>query len=717
MGSCTSSPKTEPSIRRGSTPNATKPAVYGFGVSQPSRSVCMFCKVTGIPFKFNNVDLKSGEQKKDAYLKISPLGQVPCLVDGGATYTQCPTIMKYLAAKYKVADHWFPSSDLKVQARINEYLDWQHTGLRQDGTAVFRGMIFTPMITGNPIDEEQLATDTEKFEKTLGVMENRFLGNKMFLAGDKICIADICAISELMQVLAIQRTDVLASHPKLKAWKDRVVKHLNPAFDEEHKLLMAFTEKARKGGRPMSAPMSKEPVNVYGFGVSQPTRSVCLFCKINGIPFKFNNVDLPGGEHKKAAFLAISPLGEVPCIVDGGTTYTQCPTIIKYLAAKYKVADHWFPSGDLKVQARINEYLDWQHTGLRQDGTAVFRGMVFTPLVTGAPIDEEKLATDTEKFDKTLGVMENRFLGNKEFLGGDKICIADICAISELMQVLVIQRTDMLASHPKLRAWKDRVAKQLDPHFNDVNKVLLEFCEMAKNNIPPSAAPMSKEPVNVYGFGVSQPTRSVCLFCKINGIPFKFNNVDLPGGEHKKEAFMKISPLAQVPCIVDGGTTYTQCPTIMKYLAAKYKVADHWFPSGDLKVQARINEYLDWQHTGLRQDGTAVFRGMIFTPLVTGTPIDEEKLAADTEKFDKTLGVMENRFLGNKMFLCGDKLCIADICAISELMQVLVIQRTDVLASYPKLKAWKDRVVKQLNPAFDEEHKCLVDFIAKVTQK
>ena len=57
--------------------------------------------------------------------------------------------------------------------------------------------IFTPMITGNPIDEEKLATDTEKFDKTLGVMENRFLGNKMFLAGDKICIADICAISEV----------------------------------------------------------------------------------------------------------------------------------------------------------------------------------------------------------------------------------------------------------------------------------------------------------------------------------------------------------------------------------------------------------------------------------------------------------------------------------------------------------------------------------------
>ncbi len=53
-------------------------------------------------------------------------------------------------------------------------------------------------------------------------------------------------------------------------------------------------------------------------------------------------------------------------------------------------------------------------------------------MVSGKPIDEEKLAEDLEKLDTTLGVMEKSFLGDKEFLGGDKISIADICAISEV---------------------------------------------------------------------------------------------------------------------------------------------------------------------------------------------------------------------------------------------------------------------------------------------
>lgn len=47
-------------------------------------------------------------------------------------------ILKYLAQKYSstVADHWYPA-DLKQQARVNEYLAWQHTNLRSNGSKVF----------------------------------------------------------------------------------------------------------------------------------------------------------------------------------------------------------------------------------------------------------------------------------------------------------------------------------------------------------------------------------------------------------------------------------------------------------------------------------------------------------------------------------------------------------------------------------------------------
>ena len=48
------------------------------------------------------------------------------------------------------------------------------------------------------------------------------------------------------------------------------------------------------------------------------------------------------------------------------------------------------------------------------------------------PTDEEKLVKDYDNFDKILGVVEKTFLGDGDFLCGDEITIADICAISEV---------------------------------------------------------------------------------------------------------------------------------------------------------------------------------------------------------------------------------------------------------------------------------------------
>lgn len=38
-------------------------------------------------------------------------------------------IFRYLARTRKVADHWYPS-DVKLQAKVDEYLEWQHTNTR-----------------------------------------------------------------------------------------------------------------------------------------------------------------------------------------------------------------------------------------------------------------------------------------------------------------------------------------------------------------------------------------------------------------------------------------------------------------------------------------------------------------------------------------------------------------------------------------------------------
>jgi len=213
--------------------------LYYHRLSQPSRSVYLFCKVAKIPFTEKVLDLMTGEHKKEAYLAINPRGAVPSIVDDEFKLSECYTILKYLARKYKVADNWYPA-DVKARARVDEYLDWQHTGLRKAGVDYFVSLVFTPMGSGKPADKTKVAENLEKVEKALDVLEKTFLGDKKYLAGNDISIADLCAITEIMQVVAT-KADIFTKRPVLKAWKDRVQKALNPAFDEAHGMVMKFT--------------------------------------------------------------------------------------------------------------------------------------------------------------------------------------------------------------------------------------------------------------------------------------------------------------------------------------------------------------------------------------------------------------------------------------------------------------------------------------------
>lgn len=49
--------------------------------------------------------------------------------------------------------------------------------------------------------------------------------------------------------------------------------------------------------------------------------------------------------------------------------------ILRYLCRKYNVADHWYPK-DSQKQARVDEYLEWQHHNTRAHCTEYFRHKV-----------------------------------------------------------------------------------------------------------------------------------------------------------------------------------------------------------------------------------------------------------------------------------------------------------------------------------------------------
>merc|ERR1719158_1809903 len=67
----------------------------------------------------------NGDTKTEEYTKMNPLQKVPVIKDGDFVLTESVAMFRYLAREKNVADHWYPS-DSKAQARVDEYLEWQH---------------------------------------------------------------------------------------------------------------------------------------------------------------------------------------------------------------------------------------------------------------------------------------------------------------------------------------------------------------------------------------------------------------------------------------------------------------------------------------------------------------------------------------------------------------------------------------------------------------
>ncbi|KAL0965134.1 hypothetical protein UPYG_G00277230 [Umbra pygmaea] len=209
--------------------------------SQPCRAVYIFAKKNNIPFDFQQVTLFEGKQYGEEFRKINMISKVPAIRDGDFCLGESIAIMTYLTEKYKTPDHWYPA-DLQKRARVNEYLSWQHTGLRMHGSKIFWQMVMIPNIMDVEVPKERLAWSLEDLESSLKILEEKFIGDKPFIAGKEISLADLVAIVEIMQPFA-SGLDVFEGKPKLSAWRDRVQEQIGKElFDEAHRLIISCQE-------------------------------------------------------------------------------------------------------------------------------------------------------------------------------------------------------------------------------------------------------------------------------------------------------------------------------------------------------------------------------------------------------------------------------------------------------------------------------------------
>jgi len=161
-----------------------------------------------------------------------------------------------------------------------------------------------------------------------------------------------------------------------------------------------------------------KPIRIHHFPLSGHSHRAELFANLAGIDHDIVLVDLPNGEHKQAAFLALNPVGQVPVIEDGDVVVSDSNAILVYLARQY--APNWLPAQP-QLEAEVQKFLTLA-AGEQAYGPAAAR----LNTVFNANFDIDSTHALANRYLTKI----DAHLTGRDFLVGDAPTIADVALYS-----------------------------------------------------------------------------------------------------------------------------------------------------------------------------------------------------------------------------------------------------------------------------------------------
>lgn len=223
--------------------------------------------------------------------------------------------------------------------------------------------------------------------------------------------------------------------------------------------------------------MSSKPI-LYYTPESQPCRSVLLAAATIGIELELKTLNLFAGEHLTPEFLKvtnapksykcrdkivssniitqINPAHTIPTLVDGDAVITDSHAICTYLCDKYSDNETLYPR-ELVKRAVVDSRLHFDTGVLFARNRFLYEPVLYH----SKPVDPERV----EYLKKAWPLLEG-YLSTGDYLAGNELTVADICAIatvSSVDEIAPIQAEEF----PRLAAWVQRM-QQL-PHYETAN--------------------------------------------------------------------------------------------------------------------------------------------------------------------------------------------------------------------------------------------------------
>ena len=136
------------------------------------------------------------------------------------------------------------------------------------------------------------------------------------------------------------------------------------------------------------------------------------------------------GEHKQPEYLAKHPFGRIPAFEHDGFTIYETQAILRYL-------DEVFPTpsltpGNPKQRARMNQIIgiiEWYF--FPKAAAPIAFNRIIGPRLLGVPGDEAAVA-EAMPMGRTCFKVLDEILGEKPYLTGDTVSIADIMLAAQL---------------------------------------------------------------------------------------------------------------------------------------------------------------------------------------------------------------------------------------------------------------------------------------------
>ncbi|GAA6037598.1 hypothetical protein JCM8097_006133 [Rhodosporidiobolus ruineniae] len=393
--------------------------LYSHGVGPNGWTVAFLLKALGLSYETKYLDFGKNEQKGEEFLKITPNGRIPALVDhqnNDFTIWESKAILQYLVEKYDKERKFTVGTSPEEQAILLQWLFFQASGQGPYFGQAAHFKMFAPEKI--PYGIERYAKETAR---VLGVLE-LVLSKQEYLVGGKLTIADISFISWnnfAFHALLPEGVDGKKEFPSTWAWHEKLTQlpYVAEALKEREEVVKhSFNT------------LQMAQFTLYSHAAGPNGWTVAVLFEALDLSYKTEYLQFDTAEHRGEGFLKLNPDGRIPALVDHhNSDYTtgKSKAILLYLVEKYN-KERKFTVGTLVVEQSI--LLQWLFFQASEMGAYFGQAAHF---VLYAPAESKSCGVEryTKEVARVFGVLE-RVLKEKDWLVAGKVTIADIAFFS-----------------------------------------------------------------------------------------------------------------------------------------------------------------------------------------------------------------------------------------------------------------------------------------------